>query len=78
MLQQLHGGPAAAVAPVTVDDKAVATLIARAALVGVALVRSTDDHDRPVFVASRWGLTKQLGSTEEVEAFLKLVGGPSA
>ena len=78
MLQQLHGGPAAAVAPVTADDKAVATLIARAALVGVALVRSTDDHDRPVFVASRWGLTRQLDSAEAVEKFLKLVGGPGA
>ena len=62
------------------DDvrKTLATLRARAALVGVALVPSTDDHDRPVYIASRWGLTRQLDSLEEVEVFLKRVGGPKA
>jgi len=68
----------AAVAPVTANDKAVATLIARAALVGVVLAPSTDDQDRPVFIASRWGLTRQLDSAEAVEQFLRLVGGPGA
>lgn len=62
------------------DDvrKKLATLQAQAALLGVALVPSTDDHDRPVYIASRWGLTRQLDSFEEVEAFLKRVGGQHA
>ncbi len=58
--------------------KTFATLRARAALVGVSLVKSTDDRDRPVFIASRWTMTRQLDTIEDVERFLKLVGGPNA
>lgn len=58
--------------------KAVATLQARAALLGIALVPSTDDHDRPVFIVSQWGMTRQLDTVDDVEAFLKRVGGSKA
>lgn len=58
--------------------KAIVTLQARAALLGIALVPSTDDHDRPVFIASQWGMTRQLDTVEDVEAFLKRVGGSKA
>lgn len=51
---------------------------ARCALAGVALVRSTDDRDRPVYVVSRWGLTKQLDSVEAVERWLEMVTGQRA
>lgn len=54
--------------------KTLATLQARAALLGVALVPSTDDHDRPVFVATWRGATRQLGSAGEVEVLLGILG----
>ena len=60
------------------EAKTFATLQARAALQGVSLVRSTDDRERPVFVASKWSLTRQLDSVEAVEQFLRQIGGPSA
>jgi hypothetical protein len=59
-------------------DKRFATMQARAALVGVSLVRSTDDRGRPTFVASKWSMTRQLDSIEAVEQFLRLVGGQHA
>jgi hypothetical protein len=55
--------------------KLFATLQARAALAGVELVRSTDDHGREVFVASRWALTAQFASLSEVETWLQGFGG---
>ena len=57
------------------EPKAWATLQARAALMGVSLVRTTDDRDFEVFVASRWSLTRQLDSVGEVEHFLRRIGG---
>lgn len=68
----------ATTAPVAADAKTVATLQARCALIGVQLVRSTDDRDRPTFIASRWGMTRQLDSVEAVEQFLARIGGPAA
>lgn len=60
------------------DEKTVATLVARAALAGIVLTVTTDDHGNPLYIASRWALTKQLGSVEEVELFLSRVGAPAA
>jgi hypothetical protein len=39
------------------------------------LVESTDDHDRPVFVVSRWAMCKQLDSLSAVEPWLMRVTG---
>lgn len=61
-----------------IDRKSVATLQARAALLGIQLVPSTDDHDQPVFIASQWGMTRQLDTIEDVKAFLQRVGGRRA
>lgn len=61
-----------------IDPKTWATLQARAALVEVSLVRSTDDRDRPIFIASKWALTTRLDSVEAVETFLRRIGGPAA
>lgn len=55
--------------------KRFATLQARAAMAGVALSRLDDDRGRPVFIASKWALTKQLDSLDEVSAFLTRIGG---
>jgi hypothetical protein len=57
------------------ERKIVDTLRAKCALAGVALVESSDDRDRPVFVVSRWSLTKQLDSLEAVEEWLARVTG---
>ena len=65
-------------AAVTVHPKTWATLQARAALLGVSLVRSTDDREREVFIASKWSMTRQLDSVAAVEEFLRRIGGPAA
>lgn len=54
--------------------KAFATLQARAALAGVSLVRSTDDQERVVYIASKWAMTRQLDTIEAVEQFLQRLG----
>jgi hypothetical protein len=59
----------------SLDAKRLATLKARCALVGIALVESTDDHDRPVYVVSRWAMCKQLDSLAAVEQWLLRVTG---
>jgi len=59
----------------TRPDKAFATLQARAALAGVVLHRLEDDRGREVFVVSRWAMTRQLDSLQEVDAWLTRVTG---
>jgi hypothetical protein len=59
----------------TPDAKAFENLRARCALAGVALTRSTDDHDRPMFVVSRWALTKTLPDMASVAQWLTMVTG---
>jgi len=54
-------------------DKRLATLRARAALAGVTLYAIDDDRGKPVFIVSRWELTRQLDSLDAVEAWLNLV-----
>lgn len=58
--------------------KRLDTARARCALAGVVLVRSTDDRDRPTYIVSRWGLTKQLDSLDAVEKWLEMVTGQRA
>lgn len=57
------------------DDKAFATLQAKAALIGVSLVRSTDEHDHEVFIVSKWAMTRQLDSVQQVEHLLSRMTG---
>lgn len=52
--------------------KLFASLQARAALAGVALELSTDDCDRPVFVASRGPWTITFRSLPEAEALIRV------
>lgn len=60
------------------DHKAFATLQAKAALLGVALVRSTDESGREVFIASKWAMCRELASFDEVEALLARMAGETA
>ncbi len=55
--------------------KAEADLIARAALAGVRVIRSTADNGQPEWIASRWNLTRAFGSLEELERWLAVVVG---
>lgn len=55
-----------------VDQKQVATLVARAAIAGYELVRLADG----TFIASRWGMFRSLDHIAAVEAFLQRVGAP--
>lgn len=57
------------------DTKRFATLRARAALAGVELHRSTDDHDRPLYCAVKWAMVRHLSSLDEVAAWLAQVDG---
>jgi len=61
-----------------IDLKWESTLIARAALLGVVVVRSADDHGRPCWIVSRWNLTKELGSLVELRDWVDRVGGKSS
>lgn len=60
------------------DDKTFATLQAKAALIGVSLVRSTDERGREVFIVSKWALCRQLDSAESVEQLLAQMNGDRA
>ena len=53
------------------DLKGFATLQARAALHRIALVRTTDDREQPLFVASRAELCKSFTSLGAIEDWLK-------
>lgn len=50
--------------------KRLATARARAALAGVAVIESHDDRGHPTFIASRWALTREFASLDELERWL--------
>ena len=57
------------------DSKRFATVQASAAMRGVTIHCIDGDFGRPVYIASRWAMTKQLDTLEEVEAWLLRVTG---
>lgn len=61
--------------PTLTQSKALDTLRARCALAGVALHVTTDDHGKPLFVVSRWSLTRSISSIEELAAWVDRVTG---
>lgn len=75
--QQAAEGPHQA-GPATIDQKAFATLQARAALLGCTLLRSRDDKGCEVYLIARDVLCKELDGAESIDAWLKRLGGPSA
>lgn len=60
--------------------KRLATARARAALAGIAVIESRDDHGRPTFIALRWALTREFASLDELETWLDQItaGGRAA
>jgi hypothetical protein len=57
------------------DDKRFQTCRAQAALHGVVLHKLEGDFGRPIYCATRWALTKQLDTLDEVETWLARVTG---
>lgn len=57
------------------DEKRFATLAARFALTGHALLRATPGDTRSPFYVMRWGWLKPLASLDAAEAFLSEIGG---
>lgn len=57
------------------DPKRFATLQAHAALAGVVLHQLDGDFGRPVYIATRWALTRQFDSLGEVALWLERVTG---
>lgn len=60
------------------DRKRLATLAARAALASVQLFTIEGDNGRPLFVATRWALTRSFEDLDAVSRWLDMVGAPAA
>lgn len=60
------------------DPKFFSTLQARAALAGVTLHQLEGDFGAPIYVATRWAMTKQMESLSEVDQWLDRVTGKVA
>ena len=59
-------------------DKRFETLRAQCALAGVTLHRFQADGDRAVFIVTRWALTRQLDTLDDVAEWLERVSGRKA
>lgn len=57
------------------DPKRFATAQALAALHGVTLHHVDGDAGRPIYIATRWAMTKQLDTLLEVDSWLQQVTG---
>lgn len=60
---------------IDVDRKAYETLRAECALCGYSLARSHPADGPTIYWASRWGLSRELRTLAEVEAFVQQIGG---
>ena len=60
------------------DPKQFATAQALAALHGVTLHQLEGDSGRPIYIATRWAMTKQLDTLQEVGVWLQMVTGKKA
>jgi len=60
---------------VTYPDKAFATLQAQAALQGVALHRLENDRGQEIYIGTKWAMTRQMHSLDEVEMWLNRIAG---
>lgn len=52
----------------------LSTLRARCALLGIVLTDTEDDHGRPLFVATRWAMTRAFSNLDEVGQWLDQIG----
>ncbi len=67
--------PADAEALRTADAKREATAVARAALAGITVHRSTTEAGQAEWIASRWSLTRAFSDLDELERWLDMVTG---
>lgn len=56
-------------------SRPIDTLRARCALLGIVLTVTDDDHGRPLYVATRWAMTKAFSSLDDVAGWLDSIGG---
>lgn len=56
-------------------SKALNTIRARCALLGIVLATTEDDRGRSLFVVSRWAMTRAFSSLAEVESWLVGIEG---
>ncbi|GCL64944.1 hypothetical protein [Pseudaquabacterium pictum] len=54
--------------------KRQATATARAALIGAIVTPSHNDRGQPTWLLSRWSLTREFASLDELEALLTRMG----
>lgn len=59
---------------ITRPDKRFSTARARAALIGATLIQIDDDRGDPVFIVSKWELTRELHDLDAVERWLDRAG----
>ena len=71
-MDRTHGGDTPGTA--APEEKRLATLTARAALAGVALIADST----PRYLVTRWGLTRELDSLDALERWLEQVAGERA
>ena len=64
-------------APDVLTSKRLATAKARACLAGITLHTLEGDDGRPLYVATRWALTRSYTELDEVESWLDFVTGAS-
>ena len=68
-----------ALAATTNSEKEFRTQQARAACVGVLLHQLEGDFGTPIYIATRWALTKQFDHLSEVGVWLdRVIGGTHA
>lgn len=57
--------------------KREATLTARACLIGAVVTPVKDDRGGPAWIISRWALTRELSTLDELDALLTRMGAPA-
>ncbi len=55
-------------------SKALDTLRAHCALLGIVLAITENDHGQPPYVATRWAMTKAFTSLDQVGQWLDQIG----
>lgn len=74
----MKNGPAPGSRAPAPMDKTWSNLVARAALAGHQLYRTSDADGEVRYFCCRWGMVKALASLDEVEEFLNLCTGRKA
>lgn len=60
-----------------IDRKREDTCKARAALIGAVVTPSHDDRGAPTWILSRWSLTREFASLDDLDRLLTTMGAPS-